>query len=177
MAKNILVISTEFGTERDELTVPVEKLKELGHQVTVATPTGKPVQTVLGDKDWDLVFPADATIQEVGSEKFDVIVLPGGTVNADQARINTDIQAILKAQAAGGRAIAAICHAPWVLIDATLAPKKNLTSYTSIKIDLENAGAQWSDVPVKVCNAGDWKLITSRNPGDLEEFVAAIDQA
>ena len=92
-------------------------------------------------------------------------------------RINTDIQAILKAQAAGGRAIAAICHAPWVLIDAALAPKKNLTSYTSIKIDLENAGAQWSDVPVKVCNAGDWKLITSRNPGDLEEFVAAIDQA
>ncbi len=96
MSKKILFISTEFGTERDELVTPVEKLKELGHEVTVATPSGGDVQTVLGDKDWDLKFPADAELAKVMNTNFDVIVLPGGTVNADQARVNTDIRTQLK---------------------------------------------------------------------------------
>lgn len=177
MTKKILVVSTDFGTERDELVVPVEKLRELGHEVTVATPTGKPVQTVVGDKDWDLEFPVDGDLATYLNTEFDVVVLPGGTVNSDNTRQDTDIRSLLKTQAGAGRTIAAICHAPWALIDAGLAPTKNLTSYTSIRIDLENAGATWHDVPVQVCDTGGWKLITSRNPGDLDPFVEAIEQA
>lgn len=177
MPKNILVISTEFGTERDELVVPVEKLKNLGHNVTVATPSGKPVQTVLGDKDWDLEVPADGELAKYMNTDYDVILLPGGTVNSDNARLDKDILSQLKKQAAAGRTVAAICHAPWALIDANLATNKNLTSYTSVRIDLENAGATWHDVPVQVCDTGAWKLITSRNPGDLDPFIEAIDAA
>lgn len=175
MSKNILVISTEFGTERDELVVPVDKLKELGHTVTVATPSGKPVQTVVGDKDWDREVEADGELAKYMKTDFDVIVLPGGTVNSDNARLNGDILSLLKKQAGSHRTIAAICHAPWALIDSDLAPNKNLTSYTSVRIDLENAGATWHDVPVQVCDTGGWKLITSRNPGDLDPFIEAID--
>lgn len=177
MSKKILVISTDFGTERDELVVPVDKLKGLGHDVTVATPNGEPVQTVLSDKDWDLEFPVDGKLSGYTSTDFDVIVLPGGTVNSDNARLDTEILDQLKKQAGAGRTIAAICHAPWALIDAGLAPNKNLTSYTSVRIDLENAGATWHDVPVQICNTDEWTLITSRNPGDLDPFIEAIDQA
>ncbi|WP_080793275.1 DJ-1/PfpI/YhbO family deglycase/protease [Corynebacterium pacaense] len=177
MSKKILVVSTEFGTERDEIVVPVQKLRALGHEVTVATPSGGEVQTVLGDKDWDVTVPADRALNGVPGDEFDVILLPGGTVNSDQTRINEDIRALLRAQASAGRAIAAICHAPWSLIDAGIARDKNLTSYISVKLDLENAGAHWVDQSVKVCGAGGWTLITSRNPGDLEDFIHAIDAA
>jgi intracellular protease, PfpI family len=176
MSSKILLVSTEFGTERDEITVPLERLRQLGHEVTVATPSGEPVQTVVGDKDWDITVPADGRLTDLIGNEYDVIVLPGGTVNSDQVRINEDIRRLLHVQANEGRAIAAICHAPWALIDAGIARSKNLTSYTSVRIDLENAGAHWTDVPVKECTSGGWTLITSRNPGDLEEFIAAIDR-
>ncbi|NMB22878.1 MAG: type 1 glutamine amidotransferase [Corynebacterium sp.] len=177
MSKKILVVSTDFGTEKDELVVPVDKLRELGHEVTVVTPNGKPVQTVVGDKDWDLEFPVDGDLASHMNNDYDVLLLPGGTVNADNARLDDDVLAVLKKQAGAGRAVAAICHAPWTLIDAGLARDKNLTSYVSVRIDLENAGANWQDVPVQVCDTAGWKLITSRNPGDLDPFIEAIDQA
>lgn len=174
-SKKILMLSTEFGTEHDELTVPRQRLGELGHQVTLATPGGKPAQTVEGDKDWSEVIEADEDVAKVTGE-FDVIVLPGGTVNADNGRMDADFQRLLKQQAASGRTIAAICHAPWLLIDADLAKGKQLTSYVSIRPDLENAGATWHDEALVNCGANGWTLLTSRNPGDLDAFVTAIDE-
>ncbi|WP_028357841.1 type 1 glutamine amidotransferase domain-containing protein [Brackiella oedipodis] len=176
MSKNILILTTAFGVERDELTVPAEQLKAKGHKVTIATPDGKSIQTVTADKDWDKVVSADAKIADV-EQNFDVVVLPGGTVNADNARINEDIQQFVKSHAQAGKTVAAICHAPWVLIDTGLSKGKNLTSYISIRLDLENAGAQWHDKSVVQCKDNGYLLITSRNPNDLEDFVNAIDAA
>ena len=175
-AKKILVLSTDFGTERDEIVVPVERLRELGHAVTVATPSGKDVQTFLHDRDRDITVSADAKVADVDSA-FDVIVLPGGTLNADAARVDEDIRALVSAQAREGRTVAAICHAPWVLVDAGLAKGKNLTSVANVRADMENAGATWRDSELVECGAGGWTLLTSRTPADIDAFVSAIDAA
>lgn len=173
--KNILILSTEYGTERDELVVPLEKLKELGHDVTLATPSGDPVQTLSGDKD-----PADKVAADIkvadATDTYDVVVLPGGALNADTARTDEGIRRVVKAQADAGRPIAAICHAPWVLVETGLTKGKDMTSYPSIRTDLENAGATWHDQQVVRSDTDGWMLITSRNPGDLEVFVKAIDE-
>lgn len=174
--KKILMLSNEFGTEQDELVVPYEQLKAKGHDVTLATPDAAEVQTLVGDQDPGKKVAADTALASVTGE-YDVIVLPGGTINADNARIDEKITSLVSEQAKAGRTIAAICHAPWILINAGIAESKTLTSYESIQLDLQNAGATWKDVEVFVCTANGYKLITSRNPGDLDAFVKAIDEA
>ncbi|SDB83663.1 protease I [Raineyella antarctica] len=173
--KNILILSTEYGTERDELVVPLEKLKELGHDVTLATPSGDPVQTLKHDKDPADKVPADTTVAEA-TGTYDVIVLPGGALNADHGRTDEGIRRLVKAQAGAGRSIAAICHAGWILVEDGLTKGKDLTSYPSIRTDLENAGATWQDQALVKDDANGWTLVTSRNPGDLDVFVKAIDE-
>lgn len=174
--KKIIVVSTDFGTEQPEITVPVEKLKQLGHDVTVATPSGKDVQTMVGDKDKGEVFPTDIKLSDAQGE-YDVVVLPGGTLNADAARMDEEIQQVVKDQVAAGRTIAAVCHAPWILVESGVAEGKTMTGYESVRTDLRNAGATVVDESAKVCTAKGWTLITSRTPDDLDDFVKAIDEA
>lgn len=174
--KKILILSTDFGVEQPEIVVPATKLRELGHDVTVATPTGKDVQTFVDDKDRGDVFPVDKKLADA-TDTYDVVVLPGGTLNSDAARIDAEIQQVVKDQAAAGRTIAAVCHAPWVLVETGLAKGKTLTGFESIRTDLANAGATVVDQEVKVCPANGWTLITSRTPDDLDAFVKAIDEA
>ena len=176
MAKKIVILSTDFGTERDEITVPLRKLRESGNDVTVATPTGEDVQTFLHDRDRDEVVPTDAKVSDLAGD-FDVVVLPGGTLNADAARVDEGIRKVVTQQAEAGRTIAAICHAPWVLVDAGLAKNKNLTSVGNVRSDLVNAGATWHDEAVVECGTGGWTLITSRTPDDIDAFVEAIEKA
>lgn len=176
MAKKIVILSTDFGTERDEITVPLRKLRESGNDVTVATPSGEDVQTFLHDRDRDVAVPTDTKVADLSGE-FDVVVLPGGTLNADAARVDEGIRTLVKKQADAGRTVAAICHAPWVLVDAGLAKNKNLTSVGNIRADMINAGATWHDEPVVTCETGGWPLITSRTPDDLDAFVEAIEKA
>lgn len=172
--KKALILVTDFGVEEPELLRPVEDLKKAGITVTVASDSGDTIQTVTGDKDWASTFEPDTSLDAVAASDFDIVVLPGGTVNADTLRGNEKAQALLKAMTGAGKPIAAVCHAPWTFIDAGLAKGKTLTSYTSVKIDLENAGATWVDEQVKRCPAGGWVAITSRNPGDLDAFDQAI---
>ncbi len=174
--KKIIIVSTDFGVEQPEIVVPATRLKELGHDVVVATPSGKDVQTFVNDKDRGEVFPVDKKLSEA-TGPFDVVLLPGGTLNSDAARIDPEIQQVVKDQAAAGRTIAAICHAPWVLVETGLAEGKTLTGYDSIRTDLKNAGATVVDEQAKVCTAKGWTLVTSRNPDDLDAFVTAIDEA
>ncbi|GAB3623610.1 type 1 glutamine amidotransferase [Mariniluteicoccus endophyticus] len=174
--KKIIVVSTDFGTERDEIKVPVEELRKLGHDVTVATPSGEGVQTFVGDKDRGEVFPTDMKLAEAQGP-FDVVVLPGGTLNADAARMDAEVQKIVKEQVQAGRTVAAICHAPWILVETDVARGKTLTAYDSVRTDLRNAGATVVDQSVKVCPANGWTLISSRTPDDLADFVKAIDEA
>ena len=125
--------------------------------------------------DWDHAdtFDVDLPVGQARVEDFDMLVLPGGTLNADALRLDEDSVELVKAFFAADKPVAAICHAPWILAQAGLAKGRRLTSFASTEVDLKNAGADWVDEEVVV----DGNLITSRDPGDLEAFNREIAQA
>ncbi|MFO5891651.1 DJ-1/PfpI/YhbO family deglycase/protease, partial [Pseudomonas aeruginosa] len=125
----------------------------------------------------DLFVNTDARMQGLRAEDYDLLLVPGGTVNADTLRQDSEARRLVREFSDAGKTVAAICHGPWLLIDAGVARGKTLTSYSSVRIDLTNAGADWVDTRVKVCPANGWTLITSRNPGDLQAFNEAIGEA
>lgn len=164
----ILILSTN-GFEQSELEVPRDRLRDAGATVHVASPDGETIRGWDGD-DWGGTAEVDLALSKVAPSDYDALVLPGGQINPDILRTNADAVALIKAFADGGKPVAAICHAPWLLIEAGLAKGRRMTSYTSIRTDLENAGADVVDAAV-VCDGG---LITSRNPDDLKDFVSKI---
>jgi len=112
----------------------------------------------------------DKTFDEVKPESYDALLLPGGGLNADAIRMLPQAQAFVKSFDAAQKPIAAICHAPWLLVSAGVAEGRHLTSYSTIQDDLKNAGAQWSDQAVVV----DRNLVTSRQPDDIPQFNKAM---
>jgi protease I len=143
--------------------------------VTHASPEGGHVQTFLQDTEKDTQVTSDTKLSGLSSAQFDLLVIPGGTVNADTLRQDSDAQRLVAEFVNSGKTIAAICHGPWLLIDAGVIEGKTLTSYKSVRIDLLNAkAANWVDAEVKECPANGWTLITSRNPDDLPAFNEAI---
>ncbi|WP_102159646.1 type 1 glutamine amidotransferase domain-containing protein [Zhihengliuella halotolerans] len=174
--REVLVISTNYGTESDELTQPIETLRSAGAQVTVAAVENRPVRTLVADKDPGPEVPVDTTLAVAEAADYDALVVPGGTLNADQLRADSNARKIIADFAQAGKPVAAICHGPWLLIDAGLASGKKLTSYSSLGIDLENAGATWVDQQVVLDTSAGFPLITSRNPGDLEAFTGELVQ-
>lgn len=172
--RSILVLTTNYGTESDELTKPVAALREAGATVTVAATEPGVVKTLAGDKDPGPEVPVDTTYDQVKAADFDALVIPGGTINADQLRTDEAAQQLLRAFGSAAKPVAAICHAPWLLIDGGLADGRDLTSVPTIRTDLVNAGAHWTDQEVVVDDAGGYRLITSRTPDDLDAFNAAI---
>ena len=115
-------------------------------------------------------FTVDAAIGSVSADDFDAVILPGGTCNPDTLRQNPDVIAFVRAVAGAGKPIAAICHAPWTLVEADLVRGKRLTSFPSVRTDIRNAGGTVVDEQVVV----DQGLITSRNPDDLDAFCATL---
>ncbi|QGS35130.1 DJ-1/PfpI/YhbO family deglycase/protease [Corynebacterium xerosis] len=161
------------GVEQVELTEPLRAIRAAGGEPLIVSYSEGSFVAMNGDWEHADSFVVDVDVNEAEVEPFDALVLPGGTLNADAARIEDGVLRFVKAFHETGRPIAAICHAPWILIDAGLASGKKLTSYVSLKADLVNAGADWVDEPLVV----DGNIITSRNPGDLEQFCAAIIDA
>ncbi len=175
--KKILIITANNGIERDELIQPLEVLGDLGASMTYATCEGGEAQTMLHDTDKDRSIHSDARLAQLSANDFDALVIPGGTVNADTLRQDQDAQRLVREFAAAGKTVAAICHGPWLLVDAGVLEGKSLTSYPSVRTDLVNAGAaQWVDETVKCCPANGWTLITSRTPKDLVAFNETIAQ-
>lgn len=172
-----LIITTNYGIEQDELKQPLEALKEAGVAVTHAAVEVSPVQTLVGDKDPGETFDPDALLSDVDPDAYDVLVIPGGTINADTLRTNDAAVALVKAFKESGRTVAAICHGPWLLAEADVARGKTMTSYPSLQTDLRNAGATWVDEELKNCEAEGFTLLTSRNPDDLDAFSAAVVDA
>lgn len=149
------------------------KLKDKGYKtVLITTNEDKRVQG-LHHVDKGDTFTADLLAKDATTDDYDALVLPGGTVNADGLRINKEAQRIITKMNDANKPVAAICHAPWALIDAGIVRGKTLTAYQTLQTDLKNAGATFVDKTVQV----DGNLITSRNPDDIENFVAAIDKA
>ena len=168
----ILIVATD-GFEQSELDVPRDKLKAVAQLVHVAAPkTRKDSKTITGWKDGDCgtPVPVDANLSDVSTSFYDALVLPGGQISPDTLRQNDEAMTLIKAFIAEGKTVAAICHAPWLLIEANAVRGRKLTSYASIKTDVINAGAHWVDEAV-VADSG---IVTSRKPEDLEAFVAKI---
>lgn len=169
--RTVLAIVTNYGVEQDELVVPVDALREQGATVVVAAVSTEPVQTLVGDKDPGRAVRPDTTLAAVQASDFDLLLVPGGTINADTLRTESDAVDLVKAFASAGKPIAAICHGPWALIEAGLVSGKELTSFASLQTDVRNAGGSWVDRSVVTDVEGGFTLVTSRDPGDLEDFV------
>lgn len=164
----ILIIATH-GFEQDELLVPRRELKAAGATVHLAAPQRGPIRG-WQRKDWGESVTPGKTLEEVDAADYDALVLPGGQINPDLLRINERALELIRSFVQSGKIVAAICHAPWLLAEVDALRGRQVTSYKSIKTDVKNAGGKWVDKEVVV----DQGLITSRNPGDLDAFVAKI---
>lgn len=165
-----LIITTDYGTETDEILRPLEALKDAGVEVTVASPHGNSVRTLAGDRDPGPTVDSDISLADATAADYDALVIPGGTLNADALRVDDDARGLVKDFAAAGKPVAAICHAPWILVDTDLVVGKALTSFSSVSTDIVNAGGNWEDSEVVVDTTNGYPLITSRTPDDLPAF-------
>ncbi len=164
----ILIICTD-GVEQLELTTPRDELRKKGARVEVATPTGRSIRA-WNFTDWGATQPADLKIADAKLDDYDAIVIPGGVINPDKLRVDPEAMRIVKAFIDSDKLVAAVCHGPWLLVQADAVEGRRMTSYKSIRKDVENAGADWVDEQAVV----DGRFVTSRNPDDLPAFVAAI---
>lgn len=164
----ILIIATN-GFEQSELEVPRDKLREAGAKVDVATPDGESIRG-WQMKDWGRVVAADLRIADARPDDYAALVIPGGQINPDLLRIDQDAMKVVRSFLDSGKVVAAICHGPWLLVEADALQGRQATSYKSIRKDVENAGAKWVDREV-VTDRG---IITSRSPDDLPAFVKKI---
>jgi protease I len=166
--KRILILATN-GFEQSELEVPRDTLKAAGARVDVVSPEKGEI-TGWDKTDWGRPVTVDRPLAQASAADYDAIVLPGGVMNPDHLRVNADALKLIKAFYDAGKTVAAVCHAPWLLIETGLAKGRKMTSYKSIKTDVINAGGQWEDSEVVTDNG----VITSRNPGDLDAFSRKI---
>ncbi len=167
-AAKILVIATH-GFEQSELETPRDQLKDHGATVHVASLDGEPIKGWDGD-DWGHTVPADLKLADANPGDYDALVLPGGQINPDILRTKDEVLKTVHAFHEQGKVIAAICHAPWILVEAGILKGRKATSYPSVATDVKNAGAHWVDETV----VADQGIVTSRNPGDLDAFVKKI---
>jgi protease I len=165
--KKIAILATN-GFEQAELEVPKDRLSKAGATVEVISLASGEIKG-WDKKDWGRPVKVDKTLDEVSAQDYDAVVLPGGQINPDLLRVEPKALKFIK-DVFDAKKVAAVCHAPWLLIETGIAKGRKMTSYKSIKTDVANAGAKWEDAEVVV----DQGIITSRNPGDLEAFSAKI---
>lgn len=171
MAKELqgkkIAILVANGFEQVEMTKPRQAYNEAGAQTHIVSPEKDQVQ---GWNHYDKAdtFPVDVELDQAKPEDYDALMLPGGTVNPDQLRMNPKAVQFVKAFFEAGKPVAAICHGPWSLVEAGVVQGRTVTSWPSLQTDLKNAGATWVNEEVVVDNG----LITSRRPDDIPAFSA-----
>ena len=164
----VLIVSTD-GFEESELFGPLEILRGRGAEVKLASLDLKPIQATVHDDPGRTIRP-DMTVGDARQQDFDALILPGGVRNPDQLRTNKTVIALIRSFAEAGKPVAAICHGPWLLVEADLLRGKTATSWPSIRTDMKNAGANVVDEPAVT----DGNIITSRNPDDVPAFAEAV---
>jgi len=160
-----VAILTENGFEEIELTSPRQALEDAGAVVQIISPQKERVKGWNHDH-WTIELTVDKNISGARTDDYDALVIPGGVINPDKLRRNKEAIDFTKDFLESGKPVAAICHGPQLLIETGLLEGRNMTSFFSIKTDLENAGANWHDREVVVDNG----LVTSRSPEDLDAF-------
>ena len=168
--RNIAILIAPRGTEEPEFAQPRAAVQEAGGTVTVISLETGEAKTNNHDLEPGSSYAIDKAIGDVSARDFDALIIPGGCVGADKLRASEKVAAFVKDFFAQQKPVAAICHAPWVLIEAGAVAGRKLTSFKSVRTDIENAGGQWVDEEVVV----DRGLITSRTPKDLPAFCAKL---
>ena len=153
------------GFEESELKSPKQRIEQEGWTAHIVSLKEGKIKS-WADGNWGPEYDVDKTLDQVSADEYDALVLPGGVINPDKLRVDDKAISFVKAFFEAKKPVAAICHGPWTLINAGVVKGRDMTSYNSIKQDLINAGANWSDQEV-VVNQG---LVTSRDPNDLPAF-------
>ena len=164
----VLIVATD-GFEESELFGPREILSKRGADVKLASPDLKPIQATVHDDPGKTIRP-DLRIADARAEDFDALVLPGGVRNPDSLRTTEEAIALIRRFAEAGKPVAAICHGPWLLVEADLLRGRTATAWKSIRTDLRNAGARVVDEAAVT----DGNIVTSRKPDDVEAFTEAV---
>lgn len=168
--KKIAILATD-GFEESELLETKHLLEENGVQCDIIAPKPGKIRAWNQDR-WGVSVIVDDTAGMTTPDVYDALVLPGGVINSDKLRADRDAVDLVADFAVAGKPIAAICHAPWILIEAGVAKNRKLTSWPSLRTDLENAGNEWIDEEAVV----DGHLVTSRKPDDIPAFVRKLTE-
>jgi len=169
--EKIAILATN-GFEQAELLEPRKALSEAGATTEVISPNDGEIKG-WKSKDWGETVHVDKTLEQANPQDYDALVLPGGVLNPDHLRMNPAAVDFVRKFVNTGRTVAAICHGPWMLVEAGVVNGKSITSWPSLKTDLKNAGANWVDK--EVCTDG--QFITSRKPDDIPAFNHTIIDA
>ena len=171
--KTIAFLVAPDGVEQVELTEPWKAIEQAGGTPRlVSTKPGR----IQGRDHLEKAdtFPVDATLGEVSADDFDGLVLPGGVANPDFLRMDATAVAFVRGFFTADKPVAALCHAPWTLVEADVVRGRTLTSWPSLRTDIRNAGGTWVDEEVRLCTAGPNTLVTSRKPDDLKAFCQEV---
>ena len=171
MTKRVLILAAD-GFEQSELMDPKAALEAAGFETVVASSKGGEIKG-WKDKDWGESVPVDALIADMNASDFDALLLPGGQMNPDILRMDEAAVDLVEDFNDAGKPIAAICHGPWLLVEADIVEGRTVTSWPSVRTDLTNAGANVVDQEVAI----DGNLITSRKPDDIPAFSKALIDA
>ena len=165
---HVLIMATD-GFEESELFGPREILLGQGARVSLASPLLTPIQATVLDDPGKTIRP-DLRIADARAEDYDALVLPGGVINPDALRTNADAIALIRAFVRAGKPVAAICHGPWLLVEADVVRGRRVTAWPSIRTDLRNAGGEVIDQAAVI----DGNILTSRSPDDVSAFTEAL---
>lgn len=171
MTKRVMILATD-GFEQSELEQPKQRLEEAGFETAVVSPNDGEIKG-WDQTDWGQPVKVDLTISQVDANDFDALLLPGGQINPDKLRMEGGAVQLVRDFCQAGKPVAAICHGPWLLVEADVLDNKTVTGWPSIRTDLRNAGANVVDREVAI----DGNLITSRKPDDIPAFSDELIKA
>jgi protease I len=166
--KKVALLATD-GFEQSELTEPKKALERAGAEVQVISPQAGKIRAWRSDK-WGKSVTVDRTVAVVSVGEYDALVLPGGVMNPDRLRMDEQAVEFVRSFVESGKPVASICHGPWMLVEADVVGSRRMTSYPSIRTDLNNAGAVWVNEETVI----DGNILTSRSPADLPAFCARL---